>query len=224
MIQLIPLLKKTSLVRTTYFKSSACATKWIDRMLNIDTVSLPVETVRRDVRFDDSNWYEGFSYMILMKYVRMLKPSIDDVVFDIGCGMGRILCVFARRRIKKCIGIEISAELAERARQNAVRLRGSKAPIEIVVADAIEADYSNGTIYCLYNPFGEKTLSLVMERIRQSVKSNPRRIQVAYFNSMCDNVLQSCRWLRCYHRHESLFKKQWGTTSLWTNGDVEIRS
>lgn len=221
-MRLISLLKKTSFVRTNYFKSSAYVTRWIDRMLNVDTVSLPAEMISRDVRFDDSYWYEGFSYLILMKYVRLLKPSSDDVVFDIGCGMGRILCMFARRRVKKCIGIEISAELAERARQNAVRLRGRKSPIEIVAADATEADYSGGTVYCLYNPFGAKTLCHVMERIGQSVKNAPRRIRVVYFNSVCDNVLKSCQWLRCYHRRQSMFKKQWGTTSLWTNEDMEI--
>jgi SAM-dependent methyltransferase len=220
----ISFLKKSSLVRTCYFKSSARTTVWIDRMLNIDTVSLPAKPISRSARFDDAFWYEGFSYLKLWRYVRLVKPSDEDVVFDVGCGMGRILCVFARRPVKKCIGIEVSAELAERARQNALRLRGRRAPIEIIVADAAEADYSDGTIYCLYNPFGARTLSVVMARIRESVKSHPRRIDVIYFNALCDNVLQSCRWLRCYHRRESLFKKQWGTTSLWTNEDAQERS
>jgi tRNA A58 N-methylase Trm61 len=131
--------------------------------------------------------------------------------------MGRILCAFARKDVSKCIGIEISTELAERARQNAAQLKGRKAPVEIRVGDAAQADYSEGTIYCLYNPFGTKTLQAVTERVHQSVRECPRRIRVAYFNAAFENVMESCRWLRCYHRDKSILTKGWGTTTLWTN-------
>jgi precorrin-6B methylase 2 len=153
----------------------------------------------------------------LWKYINVLKPSDEDVVYDVGCGMGRILCAFARRPVRKCVGIEISTEYAERARQNAKRLKGSKAPIEIIIADAAEADYSEGTIYCLFNPFGTKTLEVVLERIHQSVKQCPRRIRIAYFNAAFENVLESCDWLRCYKRQKSRLAMRWGKTSFWTN-------
>jgi len=81
-------------------------TALMDRMLNIDTVSLP-EKITRNVRFDDFVTYEGLSYWKLWKYINFLKPSRNDVVFDIGCGMGQILCVFGRKAIRKCVGIEI---------------------------------------------------------------------------------------------------------------------
>jgi|GEM_PF-2461390 SAM-dependent methyltransferase len=215
------LLRKSSVLQVCFSSLSAHATRWIDRMLNIDTVWLPVKPISRNARCGDALWYEGFPYLRLWKFIRLVKPSEDDVVYDVGCGMGRILCMFARRPVKKCIGIEISAELAERARQNALRLRGRKAPIEIVVADAAQADYSDGTIYCFYNPFGAKTLNVVIARIRQSLESHPRPIQVLYFNATCDNVLQSCGWLRCYHRGEYVVVRRYGPASLWTNKDVE---
>ena len=40
-----------------------------------------------------------------------------DTVIDIGCGMGRALCLFARRNVRKCIGIEYDPGFAERARE-----------------------------------------------------------------------------------------------------------
>jgi len=51
-----------------------------------------------------------------------LVPGTDAAV-DIGCGMGRVLCMFARRPISKCIGVECDAELAAVARRNAATLR-----------------------------------------------------------------------------------------------------
>jgi len=201
----------------SYLKCSVYTTKLIDRILNIDTVSLPVKKISYNTRFDDSTAYIGYSYLKLWKYINLLKSSDEDVVFDIGCGMGRILCVCARRPVRKCIGIEMSTELAERAIRNAHQLKARKAPIEIIVADAAEADYSGGTIYCLFNPFGTKTLEVVLERIHQSVRKCPRRIRVAYFNAAFENVMESCGWLRCHKREDSTLAKRWGRMSLWTN-------
>jgi precorrin-6B methylase 2 len=186
-------------------------------MLNIDTISPPKKVIDRHTRYDDYQRDDAYSYLKLWKYTNLLKPSREDIVFDIGCGVGRILCVFARRQIRKCVGIEISTEYAQRARQNAKRLKGRKAPIEILVTDAAEADYSEGTIYCLFNPFGTKTLQVVLEQIHESVKKYPRRIQLVYFNSAFETVLKSCGWLRCYRRDKSMMIKRWGTTTLWTN-------
>ncbi len=197
-------------------------TEWVDHVLNIDTVSPPAGTISYKARFDDSVAYVGYSYVKLWKYVSLLRPSSEDVVFDVGCGMGRILCTFARRSVRKCVGIEISAELAERARQNAAQLKGRKAPVEIRVGDAAEADYSEGTIYCFFNPFGIRTLQAVLQGIRESVESSPRRIRVAYFNAVFENVMESCGWLRCYGRRESLLTRGWGKVSLWTNEDSKV--
>lgn len=161
-IRRISVLQESSLLQMFYLKSLAYSSKLIDRMLNIDTVSPPTKAIDHHTRFNDSLRDDAYSYLKLWKYSNLLKPSREDIVFDIGCGVGRILCVFARRPVRKCVGIEISTIYAERARQNAKRLKGRKAPIEIFVADAAEADYSEGTIYCLFNPFGAKTLQLVL--------------------------------------------------------------
>ena len=216
-MQVISFLQKSSLVRATYFKFSACATKWIDRILNIDTVSPPARAIKHRTRFDDAQREDAYSYFKLWKYSNFLKPSEKDIVFDIGCGMGRILCVMARWPVRKCVGIEISPEYAERARQNAKRLRWRKAPIEIIVADATDADYFGGTIYCLFNPFGTKTLQVVLERIHQSLIKSPRCIRVVYFNAAFDNVMESCDWLRRYRSEQSVLVKKLGRTSFWTN-------
>jgi precorrin-6B methylase 2 len=216
-MRLISLLKKSSFLRKSYLKSLEYSSKLIDRMLNIDTVSPPVRAIKHRTRFGDTQREDAYSYFKLWKYSNFLKPSEKDIVFDIGCGMGRILCVMARWPVRKCVGIEISTEYVERARQNAKRLRGHKAPIEIIVADATNADYFGGTIYCLFNPFGTKTLEVVLERIHQSVIKSPRRIRVAYFNAAFENVMESCGWLKCYRSEESILAKRLGRTSFWTN-------
>jgi hypothetical protein len=90
-IQVFSLLRKSSFLRMSYLKCSVYTTKLIDRILNIDTISQPVKKASYNTRFDDSIAYLGYSYLKLWKYINFLKPSNEDVVFDIGCGMGRIL-------------------------------------------------------------------------------------------------------------------------------------
>lgn len=216
-MQILSFLRKSNLLQKSFSGSVLFSDKLIDRMLNINTISMPVNKINRNSRFSDSVIYNAYPYYKLWKCVNLLSPSNEDVVFDIGCGMGRMLCVFARRQVKKCIGIEISAELAERTRQNVGRLNKRKAPIEVIVADAAEADYSGGTIYCLFNPFGPKTLEVVLERIHQSVRKCPRQIKLVYFNAKFDNLMEDCGWLRCFRREESSLTRRYGVRSFWTN-------
>jgi hypothetical protein len=87
--------------------------------------------------------------------------------------MGRILCVFARKNIRRCIGIELFEDLCEISRANALRLRGRRASIEVICTDAAVADLSEGTIYYMYNPFGPATLHGVLENIMRSLLQAP---------------------------------------------------
>ena len=85
--------------------------------------------------------------------------------YDIGSGMGRIVCAVARKRLRKGIGMELSEPLCQIARRNAMKLRGRKAPIEMVCGDASTADLREGTIYFMFNPFGADTMRDTPENI-----------------------------------------------------------
>ena len=123
------------------------------------------------------------------------RPGPDDVFYDIGCGMGRVLCVAARWRIKRVVGIELDQPLCDIARRNADRMRGRHAPIDVRCEDASTADLSDGTIYYLYNPFGPETMRDVLGRIRRSLADRPRRVRVVYHNSVHEDLVRSCEWL-----------------------------
>src|SRR5215472_13249531 len=108
--------------------------------LNIHTTpSAASERIPREPRRDYHLEYQTPDYLYLRRVRDILQPTTEDVVFDIGCGMGRVLCVMAQRNVRKCVGIELQPQLCEIARKNAAQLRGRKAPIEIVCTDAITA-------------------------------------------------------------------------------------
>ncbi len=164
---------------------------------------------------DDSFWYESKSYYLNWLYLRPLRLKRDDVVFDIGCGAGRLLFVAAIQRVKECIGIELSAKLSQLATDNASKLRLPHAPIHIYQADATQADYSSGSVFLFCNPFGAKTLEMVLDQIRRSLVSNPREIRMIYIHPEADHreYFSTCDWLE--KTGEKTFPGAWGIPGFY---------
>lgn len=174
---------------------------WIacnERLLAVDTRPRKAEGPCKgpaDSRHGDGLWYAPPDYRYLRRIMRMLRPGPQDVFYDIGSGMGRVLCVAARGRIGSVVGIELDRPLCEKARRNADHMRGRHTPIDIRCEDASSADLSDGTIYYLHNPFGPETMRDVLGRIRGSLADRPRSVRVVYHNSVHEDLMRSSGWL-----------------------------
>ena len=130
----------------------------------------------------------------LRNVLRYVGP--EDVFVDLGCGKGRVLCFVAgRRKLKKVLGVEIVPELAQIARRKVANSR-LLTPVEVIEGDAAKADLNEGTVFYLFNPFGEKTLRKVLSNIETSLSSNPRGIRILYYNPRCADVLDNTPWLQ----------------------------
>ncbi len=210
-LRAVPIAKQSATV------CRALRTAAIERYLRIDTGGPYGLDYSPLTRLQDAYSYVPVDYGALWRYMRPLHLSSSDVVFDIGSGMGRVLCMFARRPLSRCIGVERDAELAAAAKRNAVTLRGRRAPIDVRVGDAADADYTEGTIFWMFNPFGKATLQCVMERIERSLRESPRHIQIAYLRPEHEDVLDACLWLRCTGRQTAPLHKSCSAASYWSN-------
>jgi len=182
-------------------------TQWNEFYLGIETelsarASIPLDPAEpwkgqysTRAKNHDNFRYGTIGYRNIRKILRLLQPGPEDVFYDIGCGMGRVLCLFAREPIRKCVGIEILDPLCEIARKNAAQLRGRKAPIEIICNDVTQADLSAGTIYFMFNPFGPETLRETFESIRRSIVQTPRTVQIVYYHSKHKSAIEPLPWL-----------------------------
>jgi SAM-dependent methyltransferase len=166
-------------------------------------------------KYDDNNVYATPDYWYIYKIFRILNPGNSDIIYDIGSGKGRFLCVAARKRIKKCVGIELFESLSEIAKQNACRLRRRKAPIDIFCMDASVADYSDGTIFFMFNPFGKDTLRDTLKNIERSIIKNHRKIVIVYYNDVHKDILESLGWLSNYYSFNTFISGL--NVSFWRN-------
>jgi SAM-dependent methyltransferase len=146
-------------------------------------------------QFADDTGYEPAKYPAIRACLRAARLSDRDVFFDIGCGMGRVLCMAARHPIRKCVGVEYMPSLAAVAERNLTGLRGRRAPAEVWVGDAGTFGYDEGTVFFLYNPFGEATMRRFLECLRESLLTHPRRIRIIYMTPLQGHVLSECGWL-----------------------------
>ena len=96
---------------------------------------------------------------------------------------GGLICFFAaERRVKRVIGVELYKGLYEAAVKNINNLKVKMTKINIYHADVVNfTDIDDVTIFILFNPFGEKTLTKVIKNIEKSLKVNPRTIHIVYY-------------------------------------------
>jgi SAM-dependent methyltransferase len=73
----------------------------------------------------------------------------SDVVFDLGCGDGRIPIAAARRYGARGVGIDIDPRRIEEAKANA-KAAGVEHLVEFRLEDALTADVSKATVVTLY--------------------------------------------------------------------------
>jgi methyltransferase family protein len=129
--------------------------------------------------------YLGAPYAALWHCFGQVAIQGDrDALLDIGSGMGRVLVVAATKPFRRVIGVEISPELAERARENLRRARNHlKCGVELDIADARSYSVPDDiTVIHIFNPFTGDTLARVVGNIRASLHRKPRPLTIIYGN------------------------------------------
>ncbi len=132
----------------------------------------------------DNTIYEASGWTYLPRVMRPWEISADDVFLDFGCGRGRVLYMAARYyRLRRVIGVDVSAELTQHARANIEqrRKRLRTRDVEIVCANARDwAVPDDVTLIYLYFPFSGETWRAVVANLVASLDRNPRRVRVFF--------------------------------------------
>lgn len=102
-------------------------------------------------------------YHVLRDIFSRVPVAADDVLVDVGCGEGRVINFWLSQGWKNpMIGLEVVEDVADRTRE-----RYRKYPkVSIVTGDALANLPRNGTLFYLYNPFGDDLLAKFEEAMR----------------------------------------------------------
>ena len=77
------------------------------------------------------------------------KVRIGDVVYDLGCGDGRMVIAAAKKYGTRGVGVDLDPARIDEARANAKR-EGVESLVTFKVADMFETDISEATVVLLY--------------------------------------------------------------------------
>jgi SAM-dependent methyltransferase len=86
---------------------------------------------------------------VVDKMLALAEVGPDDVVYDLGCGDGRIVIQAARRYGAQGVGVDIDPERIAEARR-AAREAGVERLVSFRVGDAMTTDVSQATVLSLY--------------------------------------------------------------------------
>ena len=86
---------------------------------------------------------------VVERMLQMAGVGPEDVVYDLGCGDGRIVIAAAKQFGARGVGIDLDPNLIRIARQGAAR-EGVSGRVEFRVGNVLEADVSAATVVALY--------------------------------------------------------------------------
>lgn len=87
--------------------------------------------------------------IIVDHMLELVQVGTSDVVYDIGCGDGRIVVTAARKYGAQGVGIDIDPEMIDKSNANA-RTAGVEPLVRFVCMDATKANISEATVVTIY--------------------------------------------------------------------------
>jgi len=86
---------------------------------------------------------------IVLEMLKMAQVGKNDVLYDLGCGDGRIVITAAKKFGCRGVGIDIDPERIRDSRENAIEA-GVSDRVQFIQMDLFEADISEATVLTLY--------------------------------------------------------------------------
>ena len=147
---------------------------------------IPIETLTRNS--EDNHDYTPTGIRALRRLFGQLELTGGrDVLVDYGCGMGRVVTIASEYAFQRIVGVEISPALIEVARRNVATFKGTRHCRDIAFWNGSAEQFPlppDASVLFFFNPFEGRVLGELLARIQNSMKANPRRLQIVYVNPM----------------------------------------
>lgn len=200
------------------------ACEWWDRRLLVRTFGHHPGSSGPDDR-ESYMHYIPSSYRDVFAVLHHAGVAVDDVVTDVGSGLGRVAFAAAWAGAGRVEGVELVPWLVDRAEANRRRSRLSARDIRFALIDARRHDYGATSLLYMFHPFGNAIVAELLEKVRHDRRAvrDRRSLRIAYVNPVAEEVLLASGWLE---RTDTLaaLPQRWSSadhypTSFWRSRD-----
>ena len=116
-------------------------------LLLVSLFILNAEAIGREYESDVA--YEPTSHEIVEQMLTIANVNEDDIVYDLGCGDGRIVIAASKEFGAKGVGIDINPVRISESKENAIKERVTD-NVRFIEQNLFEADISEATVLTLY--------------------------------------------------------------------------
>lgn len=138
--------------------------------------------------------YQPTPVSVILELIDQVGFCSQDVFFDLGSGLGQVLALVNLLADVRCVGIEYQPSYATYAKQMASEFNLKN--VTIINADVRDADYTDGTVFFLFNPFGGRIFDKVMEKLRSVALT--RKITIGSYGA-CTEPIATLTWLKIHN-------------------------
>lgn len=139
----------------------------------------------------DMVFYQPTPARHLFALLRRLDLRADDVLVDLGSGLGHLPLLAAILTPAACLGVELESSYIAYARRSAESLGLRQA--RFTAADACTIDLETGTVFYLYSPFTGAMLADMLRRLEWRARARPLRVATL---GPCTAEVAKMPWLR----------------------------
>lgn len=133
------------------------------------------------------------SYDVVRTMVQAAHITSRDVFYDLGSGYGRVPLYVGLATGAEARGIEILSERVTAAEQAATRLGLDN--VRFTEGNVLDQDFSDGTVFYLYQPFSKETFGKVYHRLRALAAHKP----ITVITKSCPEMAEA-PWLELQDR------------------------
>jgi ubiquinone/menaquinone biosynthesis C-methylase UbiE len=88
-------------------------------------------------------------YEVVAEMLRLADVGKDDIIYDLGCGDGRIIIMAAEKMGARGVGVDIDPQRIVESRENAIKAKVTDR-VRFLQKDLFEANISKATVVTLY--------------------------------------------------------------------------
>jgi predicted amidohydrolase len=151
------------------------------------TKPVPEETLERQPGMIR---YQPTPTSVILEIIDQVGFSSDDVFYDLGSGLGQVIGVVNILTGVRCVGVEYQPAYYAYATQVAGELGLTN--VVFINADAQDLNFSDGTVFYMFNPFGGRIFDRVMGKLY--VEAQKRKITICSYGS-CTEPISEFPWL-----------------------------